>query len=81
MVDLTRFKDVLGKPGQGIHFHIAGIAIVDVIATILVGWLLAWGLGVNPLWTITGLFVLGEALHLLFGVNSAFVKLVFRRGD
>ena len=35
MIDLCKYKDILGKPGQGVHsYRIFNIAIVDVILTI-----------------------------------------------
>jgi hypothetical protein len=40
--DLCKYKNALGVPGQGVHFHIFGIAIVDCIMTILGGALLAY---------------------------------------
>ncbi len=76
MIDLTRYKDILGKPGKGIHFHFCGIAIVDVIGTILIGILLSWLLTVQPLLCIGGAFVLGEFLHVIFGVDTAVVRLL-----
>lgn len=40
MVDLCKYKDIFGKPGQGAHsYRFAGVAIVDVAATVAVAWL------------------------------------------
>ena len=75
VVDLRLFKNILGVPGEGIHFHVLEIAIVDVLATIIVGWLLAKLLKVRAIWPIIVLFVLGELLHWLFGVSTTFMKL------
>lgn len=74
-----KLKDALGKPGEGIHFHICGIAVMDVLATVLVGCLLGhylflyyrWASMIG--WTLA-LFVLGEILHLLIGVDTTVVK-------
>ena len=76
MLNLEKFKDLLGKPGEGLHFHVAGIAIVDVLATILLGWAVSEWFEVNPLWCIGGFFVLGQMLHWVFGVETAVMRLL-----
>lgn len=36
MFDLCKYKDILGRPNEGVHsFRIFNIAIVDVLLTIL----------------------------------------------
>ena len=41
-MSLCKYKNALGKPGKGVHsFRIFGIAIVDVILTILAAYLIA----------------------------------------
>ena len=72
MIDLTQYKDIFGKPGEGIHFH---VAIVDILLTIGLGYLLGKVFKRSPWGFILLLFVLGEFLHYIFGVNSAFWKL------
>lgn len=44
------FRDYFGIPGQGFHFHVFGIAILDTLAT----WALAWMISVllTSLWTL-----------------------------
>lgn len=76
MIDLKQYKDILGKPGEGIHFHVFGIAIVDVVATILLGCLLGYLFSINPFWFILGLFILAEFLHYIFGVETTVMKLI-----
>ncbi len=84
MWDLTKYKDILGKPGEGVHFHVGGWAIMDFVGTILLGWLLGWLLGkwlkVNSTWLTIGailaVFVLGQFLHWIFGVDTTFMKLL-----
>jgi hypothetical protein len=79
-------KDILGKPGEGIHFHVFGIAVMDVLATVVVGCLFGWGgferWGNGERYTLFAwmclscllLFALGETLHLVIGVETAFIK-------
>jgi len=66
------FSTALGIPGQGFHTHVAGLAILDVIFTIL----LAWATLKIPQWpyrfgtTLLLWFVLAEVLHMTFGVGT-----------
>ena len=71
-----QYKDLLGIPSKGIHFHIFGIAIMDVIMTIIGGILLAYIFKWNYFWTILILFVLGIILHRLFCVRTTIDKLI-----
>jgi NhaP-type Na+/H+ or K+/H+ antiporter len=77
-------KDILGKPGQGIHFHFLGIAVLDVLATVLLGaamgWLTCWLTDSMPMiWFVAVLYVvilfaIGEALHLIIGVDTTVAR-------
>lgn len=76
-------KDILGKPGEGVHFHIPpgpnGIAVMDVIATVLLGCGISWL--ANAGWlliclTVVALFVLAEILHLLIGVDTTVARFI-----
>uniref|UniRef100_A0A6C0D2Y8 Uncharacterized protein n=1 Tax=viral metagenome TaxID=1070528 RepID=A0A6C0D2Y8_9ZZZZ len=71
------YKNALGVPGQGNHFHVFGIAIVDVIMTIVGGALLAYIFKWSYLWTILILFILGIILHRLFCVKTTVDILFF----
>lgn len=79
-------KDLLGKPGEGVHFHLFGIAIVDVVLTVVGALLLdaacRWARGewgsfwaTAPLW-FAGLFALGEVLHIAIGVDTTVARLL-----
>ena len=67
---LCKYKNSLGIPGQGVHFHVFGIAIVDVVSTILGAWLLSKWTKVSFLYTTLGMFILGILLHKLFCVKT-----------
>ena len=42
MFDLCKYKDILGRPNEGVHsFRIFNIAIVDVLLTILAAYILS----------------------------------------
>jgi hypothetical protein len=66
--------DALGKPGQGIHTHVGGIAIFDTVATIGGGYLIAKRMEWDPAKTILGLFVFGEIVHWYVGVETTVTK-------
>ena len=39
---LCEFKDIFGKPGEGVHsIRIANFAIIDILLTIGVSWFVA----------------------------------------
>ena len=71
------YRDSLGRPGQGVHFHVLGVAIIDVAATLTVAWLLSRGLR-QPFWAwALGLAALGVAAHRLFCVHTTVDRLLF----
>jgi uncharacterized membrane protein len=78
MFGLCKYKDALGVPGEGIHsYRIFGIAIVDVIMTIIGAWIIAFFFRLNFLYTLTVLFVLGIILHRIFCVRTTVDKILF----
>lgn len=76
---LCPYRNILGKPGEGIHAHrIFDIAIVDVMWTLLGGFLLSFVFPRVPkLYIITGLFVLGILMHRLFCVRTKIDRMLF----
>ena len=84
---MVPLKDILGKPGEGIHFHVGGVAIIDVIATIVVGGFLGYKVAqhykiesLTPcvLLGMIALFVVGEFLHLVIGVDTTIARIIKR---
>lgn len=68
---LCQFKDVFGKPGQGFHSaRLAGLALYDVIGTVVLAWVLYKWYKVDPLCSFVVLFSLGVFLHWLFCVET-----------
>ena len=42
-MDLCKYKNALGEPGKGIHsYRLFGVAIVDVIMTVLGSYLISY---------------------------------------
>ena len=71
------YKDSLGIPGQGFHTHFLGIAILDVIGTIVIAELLSYFFGWNILLTLSAAFLTGIVLHRMFCVRTTIDKLLF----
>ena len=77
---LCKYKDLLGKPDQGIHqYRIFNIAIVDVIFTIIGAFIISYLLKINFFITLLILFLLGIILHRLFCVKTTIDKLLFEK--
>ena len=71
------YKNSLGIPGKGIHFHVFGIAIMDVLMTIIGAGILSYIFKWNFLITLIVLFLSGIILHRLFCVRTTIDKLLF----
>jgi len=78
MSNLCKYKNALGIPGQGIHsFRIGGIAIADVLLTIIGALIISWITKFNFINTLIILFLLGIILHRAFCVRTIIDKLLF----
>jgi len=77
-MDLCKYKDALGIPGQGVHsYRLGGVAIVDVIMTIIGAFIISFFTKWNLWYTIIGFFLLGIFLHHLFCVRTTVDKWLF----
>jgi hypothetical protein len=70
-----QYKNALGIPGKGIHTHLFGVAIMDIIMTIIGAGLLSYFFKWNFFLVVVLLFVLGIVLHRVFCVNTTIDKL------
>jgi len=78
MFNLCKYKDIFGKPGQGVHsYRIFNIAIVDVLLTILAAYILSILTKYNLFYTLTFMFILGIIFHRIFCVRTTVDKLLF----
>jgi len=69
---------MLGEPNKGIHsYRIFGIAIADVVMTLIGAWLISYFLKYSFVNTSITLFVLGIILHRVFCVRTTVDKLLF----
>ncbi len=77
---LCKYRNILGKPGKGAHFHVLGIAVVDLALTVgavlLFAWWRKWDWKVT-LFAFIVVMVLAILVHRLFCVNTTITKLIF----
>ena len=74
-----KYKDILGKPNSGPHsYRIFNIAIVDVILTVIVAYIIHLFLPkYNFFIILLLLFILGIIVHRIFCVRTTIDKLLF----
>lgn len=77
-MDLCKYKNILGLPGQGPHsYRIFNIAIVDVLLTLILAYILSYIFKISFVKTSITLFILGIVLHRIFCVRTTIDKLLF----
>lgn len=77
-INLCKYSNIFGKPGEGVHkYRIFGLAIVDLVSTIIVAYLIHYFVGWKLWKVIVVLFILGIIMHRLFCVRTAVDKLLF----
>jgi hypothetical protein len=70
-------KNTFGKPGKGVHsYRICNIAIVDLLLTIIASYILAIAFKKSFVDIFIGLFIIGELLHLYYGVDTTIAKAI-----
>jgi len=76
-IGLCKFKNMFGLPNQGVHkYRFFGLAIVDVILTILVAILLSYIISLSWLITIPFMFLFGIICHKIFCVDTTINGLI-----
>jgi hypothetical protein len=76
---LCQYKNILGKVGAGVQsYRIANLAVVDILLTILLAFLIylmlpMYGFG----YILLAVFLLGIILHQIFCVKTTIDKLIF----
>ena len=75
---LCKYKDSLGVPNKGIHqYRIFNIAIVDVLLTIILAFIISYSFNINFLLTLIILFLSGIIAHRIFCVKTTVDKIIF----
>ena len=71
------YKYIFGIPKKGFHSkRFLGIALYDTLGTIGLALLVTYFFKVSVWKSLVGMFVLGEVLHYLFGVQTAFLTFI-----
>jgi hypothetical protein len=71
------YKHLLGIPEQGVHAkRFLGMAFNDTIMTVIAAAIIAFFTGYSFLWTFIVLWIVAEILHILFGVQTAFLTMI-----
>ena len=79
MNPLCKYRDSLGRPGLGIHRHrLFGVAIVDVIMTLIGAAIIASFTGWKFSYTLVGLFIVGIVAHRAFCVRTQVDRWLFK---
>jgi hypothetical protein len=79
--NLCKYRNALGVPGKGVHsVRLGGVAVVDVLLTIVGAYIIAYFTRTSFAWTAAGLFLLGIILHRLFCVRTTIDRLLFPSG-
>ena len=77
-MNLCKYKNILGVPGQGPHsYRIFNIAIVDVLLTLILAYIISYIYNISFMKTSITLFILGILLHRVFCVRTTIDKLLF----
>lgn len=77
-MNLCKYKDIFGKPNTGLHsIRIFNIAIVDVLLTVLLAYIIANVFHTRFYMTLAILFISGIILHRMFCVKTTIDKLLF----
>ena len=77
-LNLCRYKDIFGRPREGAHaYRIFDIAVVDVVATVFVAFLVARIFSLSFWKSLVVLFIIGILSHRAFCVRTTVDKWVF----
>lgn len=78
-MSLCKYKDVFGKPNTGAHsFRIFNIAVVDVVLTILLAYVISKGFNLKFVKVLVVTFLVGIFFHYIFCVNSTVNNFIFQ---
>lgn len=68
------FCKSLGDPGVGFHTHVFGIAVADVLGTIVLSLIFGRWAGYNPIWVFIILLIIGTYMHINCRINTTLVN-------
>ena len=74
-VFMKKLKELAGNPGEGFHkTRLVDAAMFDYIGTILLAIIVSKFTKVPLVLATVLLFIIGELLHMMFGVRTSTVK-------
>ena len=77
-MNLCKYSNIFGKPNEGIHsYRLFNIAIVDVIATLFIGYIINKITKIKLYIINIVLFIIGIIMHKIFCVNTTIDRLLF----
>lgn len=77
MQDLCKYKNFLGEPNKGVHsYRFLGVAIMDVIMTIIGAYVISLITRFNFIYILLGLFLLGILFHRVFCVDTTIDRFI-----
>ena len=80
-MSLCKYRNALGVSGKGVHsIRLGGLAIMDVIFTLVGACIISYYARTSFAWTAAGLFLLGIIMHRMFCVRTTIDKLLFPYG-
>jgi hypothetical protein len=75
---MTAIKDMFGKPSEGVHsYRLGGLAIVDVVFTVLAAFLLSYVSRQPVMLVMFLLFLFGIFCHFAFSVDTVINRFLF----
>jgi hypothetical protein len=75
---LCQYRDIFGKPKEGIHFYsLFNIAVVDTLATIVLAYLISFWSKWNTGSIFIYLMIISVFIHKIFCVETTLTNLVF----
>ena len=71
------YATLLGVRGQGVHStRIGGFALNDIVATFIIAAITSYVVNIPFLYSLLMWFALGEVLHYVMCVDTAFLELI-----
>lgn len=71
------YSELLGKRGEGVHAkRIYGFALNDTLMTIAAAILTSFIFNVSLFYSLAAWFIIGEVLHIIFGVDTRFLEII-----
>ena len=73
--DLSKYKNIFGEPGKGLHqYKFKGTSVIDYGFTIVVAFIVTYYTDIPLVITTIVLLILGILFHSLFGIRSQALK-------